>query len=195
MSAGQQVLRRLDSAFRAFFRGQRGRPHFKRRDHFNSLNFKPGDGASLKGPKLYLQNVGLISVRWHRKLADGELKNIILLRKPSGWYVCLQVELPDPQPGPAVGIDVGLHQALLAEHHIQVSMSHTGNCYDNAPMESFFGSLKTEQVHFQHYQTRAEAQADIFFYLEGFYNRSRRHSTLAYLAPEHFEYQYFNQLF
>ncbi len=116
MSAGQQVLRRLDSAFRAFFRGQRGRPRFKRHQHFNSLNFKPGDGASLKGPKLYLQNVGLISVRWHRKLADGELKNIILLRKPSGWYVCLQVELPDPQPGPhprpAVGIDVGLHHAL-----------------------------------------------------------------------------------
>jgi transposase InsO family protein len=86
------------------------------------------------------------------------------------------------------------YQALLAEHHLQVSMSHTGNCYDNAPMESFFGSLKTEQVHFQHYQTRAEARTDIFYYIEGFYNRSRRHSTLDYLAPEQFEYTYFATL-
>ena len=86
------------------------------------------------------------------------------------------------------------YQALLAEHHLQVSMSHTGNCYDNAPMESFFGSLKTEQVHFQHYQTRVEAQTDIFYYIEGFYNRSRRHSTLDYLAPEQFEYTYFATL-
>jgi putative transposase len=97
-----QVFRRLDSAFR---------------DRFNSVNFKLGDGANLKGWKLYLQNLGLITVRWHRELpGDAKLKNIILLRKPSGWYVLLQVELPDPEPepheGPAVGIDVGIHHAL-----------------------------------------------------------------------------------
>lgn len=117
MSAGQQVLRRLDSAWREFFKGQRGKPRFKRTDRFNSVNFKPGDGASLKGRKLYLQNVGLVTVRWHRDLPDGGmLKNIILLRKPSGWYVLLQVELsgpePEPHEGPAVGIDVGIHHAL-----------------------------------------------------------------------------------
>lgn len=117
MSAGQQVLRRLDRAFREFFKGQRGKPRFKRADRFNSVNFKPGDGANLKGRKLYLQNVGLVTVRWHRELADrAKLKNIILERKPSGWYVLLQVELPDPEPephaGPAVGIDVGIHHAL-----------------------------------------------------------------------------------
>lgn len=117
MSAGQQVLRRLDSAFREFFKGKRGKPRFKRRDRFNSVNFKPGDGAALKGRELYLQNVGLVTVRWHRELPDeAKLKNIVLLRKPSGWYVLLQIELPDPEPEPsgkpAVGIDVGIHHAL-----------------------------------------------------------------------------------
>jgi len=117
MSAGQQVLRRLDNTYREFFKGKRGRPRFKRHDRFNSVNFKPGDGAALKGRKLYLQNVGLVTVRWHRSLPDeAKLKNIILLRKPSGWYVLLQVDLPDVEPEPsdkpAIGIDVGIHHAL-----------------------------------------------------------------------------------
>jgi transposase len=116
MTAGQQVLRRLDGAFRAFFQGKRGFPRFKRASRFNSVNYKPGDGAAVRGRKLYVQNVGLIPVRWHRALPEGKLKNIILLRKPSGWYACLQVELPEPEPerstGPAVGIDMGLIHAL-----------------------------------------------------------------------------------
>jgi putative transposase len=116
MSAGQQVLRRLDSAFREFFRGKRGYPRFKNSGRFNSVNYKPGDGSRIKGRKLYVQNAGLITVCWHRELPDGKLKNIILLRRPSGWYVCLQVELPEPEPeqhtGPAVGIDMGITHAL-----------------------------------------------------------------------------------
>ena len=116
MTAGQQVLRRLDSAFREFFQGKRGFPRFKKARRFSSVNYKPGDGVSIKGRKLYVQNVGLITVRWHRELPDGKLKNIILLRKPSGWYACFQVELPEPEPephpGPAVGIDMGLLHAL-----------------------------------------------------------------------------------
>jgi hypothetical protein len=116
MTAGQQVLRRLDGAFRAFFQGKRGFPRFKRARRFNSVNYKPSDGAAVRGRKLYVQNAGLIPVRWHRALPEGKLKNIILLRKPSGWYACLQVELPEPEPerstGPAVGIDMGLMHAL-----------------------------------------------------------------------------------
>lgn len=116
MSAGQQVFRRLDSAFREFFRGKRGYPRFKKANRFNSVNYKPGDGSRIKGRKLYVQNAGLITVRWHRELPDGKLKNIILLRKPSGWYVCLQVELPASEPeqhtGPAVGIEMGITHAL-----------------------------------------------------------------------------------
>lgn len=116
MTAGQQVLRRLDSAFKAFFQGKRGFPRFKKAGRFNSVNYKPGDGAGVRGRKLYVQNAGLITVRWHRELPDGKLKNIILLRKPSGWYACLQLEQPEPEPqphpGPAVGIDMGLLHAL-----------------------------------------------------------------------------------
>ena len=79
------------------------------------------------------------------------------------------------------------YQALLAEHGIACSMSRRGNCYDNAVMESFFGTLKTELVHHEHYATRPEAQASIFEYIEVFYNRQRLHSTLGYQSPEAFE--------
>ena len=73
-------------------------------------------------------------------------------------------------------------------------MSRTGNCYDNSPMESFFSTLKGDQVHAQDYQTYQEAKTDIFSYIEGFYNRKRRHSSLGYLSPEDFELQYFGSL-
>ncbi len=116
MTAGQQVLRRLDKAYREFMQAKRGRPRFKNWRRFDSVNYKPGDGAGLKDGKLRVQNVGLISVKWHRPLLAGKLKNIIILRKPSGWYVCLQVEAefrePAPSQEPAVGVDVGIHHAL-----------------------------------------------------------------------------------
>jgi len=79
------------------------------------------------------------------------------------------------------------YQSLLKSNLIEVSMSGTGNCYDNAPIESFFGTLKTELVHHRAYRTREEAKGDIFFYIEGFYNRRRRHSALGYLSPVDFE--------
>ena len=65
----------------------------------------------------------------------------------------------------------------------QVSMSRKADCYDNAPMESFFHTLKTELVHHRQYATRAEAQRDIFAYIEGFYNRTRLHSAIGYISP------------
>jgi putative transposase len=65
----------------------------------------------------------------------------------------------------------------------QASMSRKADCYDNAPMESFFHTLKTELVHHRHYATRAEATRDIFAYIEGFYNRTRRHSAIGYISP------------
>ncbi len=116
MNAGQRVLRRLDSAYREFLKGKRGKPRFKRRDRFNSVEYTAGNGAAIKGGRLYVQNVGDIRVRWHRRLPDGSLKSIRILRKPSGWYVCLVMEMPDSEPEPsskpAVGIDVGIHHAL-----------------------------------------------------------------------------------
>ncbi len=116
MSAGQQVLRRLESSYRQFLMGKRGRPRFKKVSRFDSVNYKPGDGASIKNNRLYVQNVGLVRVRWHRELPNGKLKNIIIKRKPSGWYVLLQIELPE-QPfvrssNAPVGVDMGILHAL-----------------------------------------------------------------------------------
>jgi transposase InsO family protein len=88
----------------------------------------------------------------------------------------------------------GTYRELLTIYHIQISMSNSGDCYDNAPMESFFSTLKCEQVHFQDYLTRAEAKTDIFAYIEGFYNRTRLHSSLGYLSPEEFERRYHDNL-
>ena len=67
------------------------------------------------------------------------------------------------------------------------SMSRKGNCWDNAPVESFFATLKKELVHHRRYHSRAEAKADIFEYIEVWYNRKRRHSSLGYLSPVAYE--------
>ncbi len=75
------------------------------------------------------------------------------------------------------------YQGLLEQHGITYSMSRRGDCWDNAPMESFFATLKKELVHQENYPTRAEARASIFEYIEVFYNRVRRHSALGYLSP------------
>jgi transposase InsO family protein len=79
------------------------------------------------------------------------------------------------------------YQALLRGYGITQSMSRSGNCYDNAYMESFFGTLKTELVHGEKYYTRLEARLSIFEYVEMFYNRQRRHSALGYRSPEQYE--------
>lgn len=81
----------------------------------------------------------------------------------------------------------GTYQALLKNHGIQVSMNGVGSWYDNAPMESFFGTLKSEWVYHRVYRTRDEARSDIFYYIEVFYNRRRLHSSLGYLSPEEYE--------
>jgi len=79
------------------------------------------------------------------------------------------------------------YQRRLTEERITCSMSRRGNCWDNAPMESFFASLKKELVHDEEYATRDEAKASIFEYIEAFYNRVRRHSSLGYVAPDEYE--------
>ncbi len=79
------------------------------------------------------------------------------------------------------------YQGLLARHGMIASMSRRGNCYDNAVIESFFGTLKTELIHHETYATRAEAQLALFDYIEVYYNRQRRHSKLGYMTPAEFE--------
>lgn len=134
-------------------------------------------------------------------------------RKIVGWAMAdhLHTQLPlaalqmalqqrQPEPGLLHHSDRGsqytsdLYQSVLHGYRCRVSMSRVANCLDNAPMESFFGTLKTERTDHRHYRTRAEAQADIFLYIEGFYNRRRRHSYLGYLSPDQFEEQLYFSL-
>jgi len=81
----------------------------------------------------------------------------------------------------------GSYSAILKQHGIECSMSRKGNCHDNAAMESFFHTLKTELTHHCSYVTRDEAKQSIFEYIEVFYNRQRRHSYLNYMTPFEFE--------
>lgn len=80
-------------------------------------------------------------------------------------------------------------QRLASEHGVTCSMSRSGNVWDNSAMESFFSSLKTERVARKVYRTREQAKADVFDYIERFYNPRRRHSTLGYVSPMEFENQ------
>jgi transposase InsO family protein len=104
-----------------------------------------------------------------------------------------------PDPGLTQHSDRGCQytsknfRELLKKYCIIASMSGVGNCYDNAAMESFFHTLKTEYVYFELYQTREQARISIFEYVEIFYNRQRRHSTLGFVSPMTFESKRENQ--
>ncbi len=83
---------------------------------------------------------------------------------------------------------------LLADHYgVQLSMGKVANAYDNAVAESFFHTLKTELVYFQSYKNLEEAKMNIFHYVYGFYNQTRRHSTLGYLSPAQFENAFYDE--
>jgi putative transposase len=107
--------------------------------------------------------------------------------------LAMAIQQQRPQEGLIQHTDRGVQYAsqayreALSNAGITASMSRKANCYDNAPMESFFHTLKTEQVHHCDYQTRAEAQRDVFAYIEGFYNRTRLHSAIGYITPVEME--------
>lgn len=79
------------------------------------------------------------------------------------------------------------YQSLLAEHGIVPNMSRKGNCWDNAVVEGFFSTLKRELVHHERYAGHEQARRSLFEYIEVFYNRRRRHSTIGYRSPAEFE--------
>ncbi len=100
-----------------------------------------------------------------------------------------------PEHGLIVHSDRGCQYAshsyrdLIGSQGFRQSMSRKGNCWDNAPMESFFHSLKVEWLYGSRYETRAEAQAPVFEYIEVWYNRKRLHSTLDYMSPANYEFK------
>lgn len=136
----------------------------------------------------------------------------IYSRKVVGWAMdkhmeeglvasALQMAATHRQPGEGVlhhsdrGSQYASHnyQQLLRTHNMVVSMSRKGDCYDNAVMESFFSTLKTEWVR-DIYPSRAQARQAIFEFIEVWYNRQRRHSALGYQSPEAFETRYFESI-
>jgi putative transposase len=114
-----------------------------------------------------------------KELAMDALKMAIRQRKPSAGLI------HHSDRGVQYASDD--YQNLLRHHGIICSMSRKGNCWDNAVIESFFGTMKTECIHHRHYHSRAEATRDIFQYTEIFYNCQRLHSTLGYKSPVQFE--------
>jgi putative transposase len=110
-----------------------------------------------------------------------------------GKALFMAVQTHKPAPGLIAHSDQGSQYAsaeyrrLLNQFGMKQSMSRKGNCWDNAPMESWFASLKKEQVHLQHFKTRAQARSNIFDYIEVFYNKVRRHSKINNMSPADFE--------
>jgi putative transposase len=120
-----------------------------------------------------------VSDRLHQELALEALRKALALRRP-GAGLTHHADRRSQYCATA-------YQAELTKHGIWISMSGKGNCFDNAVVEAFFKSLKSELVWRTVFQTRAEAKAAIGRYIDGFYNPVRRHSTLDYLSPVQFE--------
>ena len=135
-SSLQQLLRRLDKAFRAFFSrvkaGQTpGFPRFKGRNRFKSIEYTYGDGCKLRlteqGQRYcYIQNVGEVRMCFHRNIPDNAIiKHVVIKLVNERWYVCLMLEMPEaqtvhPNPNKAVGVDMGLHHLLALSDHQMV---------------------------------------------------------------------------
>lgn len=121
MTAGKNVIQRLDKAYAAFFRRGNGFPKFQNRFRFTSVDYTYNNGTRLvdgyAAPRLYVQNVGNIKMKWHRDLPPyAKIKQVNIKRKASGWYASLVLELPFTEPLPSdkplVGIDMGLMRLL-----------------------------------------------------------------------------------
>ena len=117
--------------------------------------------------------------RLHRQLAINALRKAIVMRRPKPGLVH-----HSDRGSQYCSID---YQALLRSEGIVISMSGKGNCYDNAMVETFFKTLKSELIWRTIYQTRNHAENAIARYIDGFYNPTRRHSALDYLSPAQFE--------
>ena len=135
---------------------------------------------------------------YHRKIVGWSMSNSMEAADTTIPAFQMAVKGCQPLPGLVFHSDRGIQYAcdpfvtLLNRSQATQSMSGKGNCYDNAVVESFFHTLKTELVHHERYPTRAAARRSLFEYMESFYNRSRKHSTLGYRSPVEYENTTFN---
>jgi putative transposase len=120
-----------------------------------------------------------VSERLHKELALEALRKALAIRRPGEGLI--------HHSDRGSQYCATAYQTELNKHGIQISMSGTGNCYDNSVVETFFKTLKSELVWRTVFQTRAEAREAIGRYIDGFYNPVRRHSTLHYVSPVQFE--------
>jgi putative transposase len=148
---------------------------------------------------------GWLYLAGHKDLFTGEIVGYAMSKRMTKNLVSQSlfraVSLKRPQAGLIHHSDRGSqycsteYRKLLKRYGMEASMSGKGNCYDNAPMESFWGVLKNELVYHRHYRTRAEAKRDITEYIEIFYNRQRIQERLGYMSPAAFEQKYYENLY
>jgi transposase InsO family protein len=120
-----------------------------------------------------------MSDRMKAELVNEALKSAYGLRKPKAGLIM------HTDRGSQYASDK--HRKLIKDYLMVQSMSRRGNCWDNAPMESFFKTLKVERLHRQRFESRSQAKLDIVDWIEGFYNRNRLHSSIGYKTPNDLE--------
>ena len=137
---------------------------------------------------------------YHRKIVGWAMSDRMQAEVTSVPAFQMALKSCQPEAGLVFHSDRGVQYAcdqfveLLKQSQMIQSMSGRGNCYDNAVAESFFHTLKTELVDHELYRTRDEARRSLFEYLEGFYNRTRKHSSLGYKSPVEYENMKYNQV-
>jgi transposase InsO family protein len=144
---------------------------------------------------------GWLYLAGHKDLFNGEIVGYAMGERLSknlvGQSLLRAVFTKRPEKGLLHHSDRGSqycsheYRGLLDEYGLQASMSESGNCFDNAPMESFWGLLKQELIHHRHYKSRQEAKEDITEYIEIFYNRQRLQAKLGYLSPAAYAQKYY----
>ena len=147
---------------------------------------------------------GWLYLAGHKDLFTGEIVGYAmgerLTRSLVSDSLCRAIAARRPAKGLTHHSDRGTqycsyeYRQMLNQLGLQVSMSGTGNCFDNAPMESFWGTLKQELIHHRHYTSRQEAMRDITEYIEIFYNRQRLQARLGFLAPAVYAQKYYEAL-
>ena len=147
---------------------------------------------------------GWLYLAGHKDLFTGEVVGYAMGERMTKSLVCQSLFRAVATKRPAAGLihhsDRGSqycsrkYRKLLEQFKMQSSMSRKGNCYDNAPIESFWGMLKNELVYQRRYATRYEAMQEITEYIEIFYNRQRRQARLGYLSPAAYERRYYKEL-
>ena len=147
---------------------------------------------------------GWLYLAGHKDLFNGEIVGYAMGERMSrnliGQSLLRALSIRRPEKGLLHHSDRGSqycsheYRSLMENYGLEASMSGSGNCYDNAPMESFWGILKQELVHHRHYHTRREAIAEITEYIEIFYNRQRLQAGLGYLSPAAYARKYYSGL-